>query len=131
MDRCQAEQIWALAVYSGVNAFVISESEKFVDAFAHCHLLWALGVIGFLTLVFVFERLRGYYTYRNEIARLLADEPLADAIIKKQSSLFCSTGLIWIFVFLIAVSIPYMTTAKITAQKGPIQSSQPTRCTRD
>ena len=116
MDRCQSEQVWALAVYAAVNAFVISEAEKFKLAFSHCNLVWALGLCGVLTLGFLFERLKGYYRYRNQIADYLKDEKDADARIKEPRSPLNWNSGIWAAIFVLAVAIPFIAMVQITAQ---------------
>ena len=118
MDRSQSEQLWALAVYAAVNAFVMTEARKFTASFNHCSLVLTLAILGMLTLAFVFERLFGYYIYRNQIAEYLKDEPSADAEIKKHKGVCNLNSLIWAIVFVLAVVVPFVASITITAAEN-------------
>lgn len=113
MDRCQSEQIWAIAAYAGINTIVISESEKFQSSFEPCNVVWVLGIIGFLTFLFVIERLHGYYNYRNDLAKLLKDEEFADEHIKDVRPKKNFNSFIWVIVFIGSIVIPFVAASKI------------------
>lgn len=107
MDRCQSEQMWALAAYAAACAFVISEKDAFLDGFSRDRLLVGLGIAGAATLVFVLERKWEYYRYRNDMARLVKDEADAPGYMKKEKSPWCWNSLIWLAVFVIAAALPF------------------------
>jgi hypothetical protein len=134
MDRCQSEQFWAVAVYAAVNGFVVTQGDRIIPAIQRGYLLFALLIVGALGLVFVYERLAGYYNYRNQIAQLLANETEADAFIKTRKSIWNPNGIVWLVVFALAFSLPFLVTAKVTephpAPLNPISTPPPAPASR-
>ncbi len=113
MDRCQNEQVWALAVFAGLCALVVAEKETFLRSMSASSIQWGLGMIGLTALWFLFERLRGYYRYRNQIARYLQGESVADPWIKQESHPLSANGSMWVVVFLMGIVVPYLAVARI------------------
>jgi hypothetical protein len=107
MDRCQNEQMWALAAYAATCAFVISEKDTFLEGLARGTLLIGLGIAGAAAFAFVLERKCEYYGYRNDMASLLKGEADAPDYMKKKKNPLCWNGVIWIAVFVIAVALPF------------------------
>ena len=84
MDKCQSEQAWAVTAYAAANAFVISEKSTFTTNLSSSSIVFALGAIGFATLIFVLIRKHEYYLYRRDMARLLAKVDDAPAYMKEE-----------------------------------------------
>lgn len=119
MDRCQNEQLWAVAAYAGACAFVISENGTFVAGIGRATVLWSLGIAGTVTFAFVVERKYEYYGYRNDMARVMTDVAEAPEYMKKQKSAYCWNGLLWFWVFVIAIYLPFAATLACFTEKTP------------
>ena len=82
-DKCTAEQFWAVATLTGMNAFVITQKRDLLDVSP----AWAvIAVVTILTIYgtyYVIHRHVSYYFFRAELAKLLGDEEEAPEFLKK------------------------------------------------
>lgn len=108
MDKCQTEQLWAVTTLGAAQAFVLSRSELFLTHLRREAILVCLGALCVGVLVFAIYRVHNYYEYRNDIAKLLKDQPDEPPYkyLKQDKGTFSAHGLIWVFGLAFVIFLP-------------------------
>lgn len=87
MDKCTAEQFWAVATLTAADSFFISQSRGALASIPRCFLLFAVAAATIYGIWFVIGRHRAYYKNRLSLASLLSDEKDAPDWLKRPPNL--------------------------------------------
>lgn len=74
MDGCARDQFWAVAVVSGLNAFLAIQAPRVLALLPRYFLVTAVLLAGAYAIYYIIDRHRSYYGYRAELAELVAGE---------------------------------------------------------
>ncbi len=75
MDKCTTEQFWAVAILTGSDVFIITQSQNLAAKICYWILLVGITIATLWGVGFIIERHCGWYRSRVTLASLLQDEP--------------------------------------------------------
>ena len=81
MDKCTTEQLWAVAMVTGLDAFALHSSAAVAGLIPIVFVI-TCGAAAFVGIWYVISRHRHYYACRDAMAVLLRDEEDAPSFLK-------------------------------------------------
>jgi len=118
MDRCQSEQLWAIASYLAVTVFLVTHiAEGKIDHGKVPAAIVGMLVLFLVTTGFLWDRLENYYRHRHSLTKLSAKLPNAPAYMKADfgisTKLAVARGVLskqasfWIIIYVLVLVSPF------------------------
>ena len=86
MDKCGAQQFWAVAVLTGMNGFLIVQKNSIKTEIPLKAILIVITIATIYGITYLLHRHYDYYRMRAEFVKLLEDEDFAPQSMKTQVS---------------------------------------------
>lgn len=83
MDKCTSEQFWAVALLTGIHAFIISQRENLAATFPDWIIISVISIVTLYGIWFIIHRHISFYSLRDRMVEILKEEKDIPESLKK------------------------------------------------
>ena len=126
MDKCQAEQFWAMALFASMTGFIILKNKMLVKSISYTLLQWGIIITGIFSILYIISRHFIYIHYDLLVNNIiLSDKNISGYITNNPDFVFkilsLSSGVLFYIVICAGMALASIFVTQKTGRKRKIK----------